>query len=348
VVDSIRRSSGWLKLFAIIIPILLVFVGASLFAVNSWYNQNLKPLAADGAEDVIVLIESGTSLREIASQLEDLGVIRNATVFSWYVGRNDVRADLKAGTYRLNPSQDVATIAQILANGDVATNLFTIFPGRRLDQIEQDLIEFGFTPEAVTTALNTPYDHPLFEGVPSNATLEGYIYPDTYEITADTTPEQILEKSFDAFYAKISSSIRAGIKKQGLNFHQAITLSSLVEMESGDLDDQPQIAQVFLKRLREDMQLGSDVTFFYAAALTGEDPSPDLDSPYNTRLYKGLPPGPIANFNVTALEAVAEPAKTEWLFFVAGDDGITYFSKTIEEHERLVEEHCIENCKLPS
>ena len=122
---------------------------------------------------------------------------------------------------------------------------------------------------------------------------------------------------------------------------------SLVQQEVGDTEVQKQVAQVFLKRLKEDIQLGSDVTFFYAAELTGEDPSPSLDNPYNTRLYKGLPPGPIGTVTRGSLNAVANPAKGDFLFFVAGDDGNTYFSKTLEEHNANVKKHCIELCKLP-
>jgi UPF0755 protein len=125
---------------------------------------------------------------------------------------------------------------------------------------------------------------------------------------------------------------------------QAITLASIVEKEVSNGNDRRQVAQVFLLRLQKKMVLGSDVTYIYAAAITGQTASPDLDSPYNTRKYLGLPPGPISNVSDSSLDAVAYPADGDYLYFVAGDDGKTYFSHTEAEHERLAAEHCIKLC----
>ena len=108
--------------------------------------------------------------------------------------------------------------------------------------------------------------------------------------------------------------------------------------------DRPVVAQVFLKRYKEDMRLGSDVTAYYGARLAGKEPSLGYDSPYNTRLHSGLPPGPISNVSAGSLEAVAFPAQTDWLYFVAGDDGITHFSKTLQEHEALTAKYCKKLC----
>lgn len=339
---------GWMRLVLIVIPIVAIFTAVSLYAVNQWYEENLQALTTQETEDVVVVIENGSSVREIGDQLKDLGVIRNSTVFTWYVGRQEDRPELQAGTYRINPTQAVEGIVEMLATGDVATNLYTILPSRRIDQLQEDFIEFGFPENEVVTAINARYkDHPLFANLPANATLEGYIFPETYEITVESTVADILRRSFDELDNSIDAELRAGIKKQGLSIHEAVTLASIIEKESSGVQDQSKIAQVFLSRLDQGIILGSDVTFFYAAAVTGERASPELDHPYNTRLYGGLPPGPISNFNLSALRAVANPASTDYLFFVAGDDGVTYFSRTQAEHESLAARHCIELCKLP-
>lgn len=342
-----NTNNSWLRLVAIIVPVLIVFLGVSYFAVNSWYGDNLKPVSASVGEDVTVVIEEGTGVRAIADQLSALGIIRNSTVFSWYVERQGDDVGLQAGTYHLNPMQSVEEIVEILSEGRVATDLFTILPGKRLDQLQASFIDFGFEKADVSSAFNAKYEHPLFIDLPTNATLEGYVFPETYQITIESTPRDILTESFDEFYARLDKDLLAGIEEQGLTLHEAVTLGSIVEKESGNVDDQPTIAQVFLKRLNEGMVLGSDVTFFYAAAVTGERASPELDSPYNTRIYAGLPPGPISNFNLTALGAVAAPNDTDWLYFVAGDDGVTYFSKNVQDHQALVDQYCIELCKLP-
>lgn len=341
------KSRSWLRIFMYVLPIVIVFSLASLFAVNRWYEDNLRPLSASQTEDVIVVIEPGSSLRDISDQLKDLGVIRNSTVFSWYVGRNVDRGSLQAGTYRLNPGLSVEAIVERMVAGDVATNLITIFPGQRLDQIEEDFVNYGFEATEVSDAFSKRYDHPLFENMPSNATLEGYVFPDTYEIAIGETVSDILERSFDEFYESLDDELLRGIRKQKLSLHEAVTLASIVEKESANLDDQEVIAQVFLTRLARDITLGSDPTFLYAAAVTNQAPAVDLDHPYNTRIYGGLPPGPISNFNLSALEAVANPADTDYLYFVAGDDGTTYFSKTQAEHDAKTIKYCDEACKLP-
>jgi UPF0755 protein len=131
-----------------------------------------------------------------------------------------------------------------------------------------------------------------------------------------------------------------------LNFTQAVILASIVEREVNTARDRPLVAQVFLKRLNEDMALGADSTFVYAAEKDGKPPAINYPSPYNTRLHKGLPPGPIANFTVDAIEAVANPANTDYLYFVTGDDNITRYAKDAEGHQKNVEKYCGERCKL--
>ncbi len=346
--NEVAKKRSWLRIVLMIVPVVLVFLGASYYAVNQWYQDNLQPVSEVQTADVVVVVESGSSVREIGDQLKDLGVIRNSTVFSWYVGRQESRGELQAGTYKFNSGQSVEEIVERLVTGDVATNLFTILPGKRLDELEEDLLAFGLPPDEVTSAINNRYDHPLFANTPSNATLEGYIFPDTYELTIDGDVSDLLVRSFDEFEALLTPELLAGIEKQGLTLHEAIILASIVHEESANVDDQVTIAQVFHKRLNSDIPLGSDPTFIYVAAITGEEATPDLDNPYNTRIYGGLPPGPISNFNLSALEAVANPSDTDFLYFVAGDDGTTHFTRTLAEHEAAIAKYCFEACKLPS
>src|SRR5690606_19503304 len=138
-----------------------------------------------------------------------------------------------------------------------------------------------------------------------------------------------------------------------LSLHQAIILASIVHKESYDFEDQRQVAQVFLKRLEMGIPLGADATFRYAAAIAGQEPSVDFESPYNTRINAGLPPGPIANFEIEALRAVASPDDSDYLYFVHGDGChdedsttpcVTYFSKTQSEHEANTIKYCREYC----
>ncbi len=143
---------------------------------------------------------------------------------------------------------------------------------------------------------------------------------------------------------RLTPELREAFSRQGLTVHQAVTLGSIIEQEVSNEPDRAQVAQVFLKRYKSDISLGSDPTAFYGAIKDGKEPSVGYDSPYNTRIYKGLPPGPIGNVSESSLNAVANPAGTDWLYFVAGDDGKTHFSKTLEEHEELTRRYCTKLC----
>jgi UPF0755 protein len=142
----------------------------------------------------------------------------------------------------------------------------------------------------------------------------------------------------------LTPDVRGAFAKQGLSTYQGVILASIVEQEVTRTDDRAQAAQVFLKRLSQNMMLGSDVTAFYGAVLAGKTPTVSYDSPYNTRLHTGLPPTPISNVSESSLQAVAHPATTDWLYFVAGDDGVTHFSRTLEEHEALTRQYCTRLC----
>jgi len=315
------------------------------------YSQALKPLNSDAAE-ITVTVDLDSGVAEIAENLEINHVIRKASAFEWYVRLSRV-GSLQAGTYRLKASMGVPEIVGILETGKVATDYVTIFPSKRLDQLQASLVKAGFVEAEVVAALDPAQyaSHPLFTETTLPDSLEGYIYPETFQKDAATTPIQIITASLDELDKLITEELKAQLAAQGLTLRQAFILASIVEQEAGEPKDgeddpRPIVAQVFLKRMRIGMMLGSDVTAFYESRKLGLDDSVQYDSPYNTRVYGGLPPGPISNFSAAALTAVAQPANTDWLYFVASDpeDGKTYFSKTNEEHERLVEQHCKTLC----
>jgi UPF0755 protein len=295
---------------------------------------------------VLVDIPSGSSVQEIADSLKNKGVIRESWAFEWYVRNSALKEDLKAGTYALRASQGVPEIVDVLARGSVATDLVTIVPGARLDQVRAALINSGFSPEAVDAALDPAQyaDHPALVDKPADATLEGYLYPESFQKTAQTKPEDVVRASLDEMDTRLTPEWRQAVASQGLSVHQAITLASMVEQEVSNPADRPVVAQVFLKRLRDGMPLQSDVTVLYGAIKDGKKPSLQYDSAYNTFTNNGLPIGPISNTSEGALAAVAHPADTTYVYFVAGDDGKTYFAFTAEEHQANVDKYCKTLC----
>ena len=213
-------------------------------------------------------------------------------------------------------------------------------------QVQGSLAQQGFSEQEIRYAMTKNYTSGLFKDRPAGASLEGYLYPETYIITADDSLDHVFSMTFAEFYKGITDNdIENQLKAQGLTLYQGVVLASIVQKEVSDPSDQRQVAQVFLKRLKEGMNLGSDVTFFYAAKKDGRTPSVSDPSPYNTRIHAGLPPGPISNFHLSALQAVANPATGDFLYFVAGDDGKTYFARTEAEHDANIANHCTKLCQ---
>lgn len=327
---------------AIIFVILLI---AAVVFIRKTYMDNLKPVSGERISHVVT-VTPGATTSEIADELYSKGAIRSDWAFEWFIRNRQLRDELKAGTYVVYENQSVEEIATVLVEGKVASDLVTILPGKRLAQIRDDLIEAGFAETDVDAALEPSQyaSHPALTDKPETANLEGYLYPESFQKTSQTTPKQIITQSLDEMQRRLTPELREAFSRQGLTVHQAVTMASIVEQEVGNDADRAQVAQVFLKRYKSDMPLGSDPTAFYGAILDDKDPSVLYDSPYNTRIRKGLPPGPIGNVSENSLKAVANPAQTDWIYFVAGDDGKTHFSKTLEEHEKLTEEYCTKLC----
>ena len=339
-----RRQSRLKRLLVVLVVVLLV-LGVAVGGVWRFYTQNLLPVSKT-AQAKTITIKSGATPRSIANQLHDTGIIRSAWTFERYVRSQSVAQDLQAGTYSLSPSQSVADIVAQLSHGKVTTKLVTILPGQRLDQIKQTLINDGFSEADVTAALEpSAYaSSAALVDKPASNSLEGYLYPDSFQRTSETSPAVIVQESIAEMQKHLTPDIRAAFAAHGLSTYQGIILASIVEQEVSKQSDRAQAAQVFLKRLSRGMMLGSDVTAMYGSRLADKGTSLIYDSPYNTLIHTGLPPGPISNVSTSSLQAVANPANTDWLFFVAGDDGVTHFSHTIEEHEALTAQYCHKLC----
>jgi UPF0755 protein len=340
--ETPKRSKKWWILGGLAALIVIIVIAA--LSAFWWYNGALQPRSTDNHR-IRVTIEQGSTPDQIAKTLEDKGVIKSAFAFQILVKQSGDRDKLQAGTYLLSPTQSSKEVLDWLVGGKVDTFNVTILPGQTLTDIKKKLVEDGFVAADVDAAFAKKYDHPLLADKPDGVNLEGYIYPETYQINSQMTVEQFLTRTFDEFYAQIQAkNLQAELKDHGFNLHQGITLASVIQMEASHSADRKQVAQVFEKRLKDGIELGSDVTFMYAAKLTGAVASPSLDSPYNTRKYKGLPPGAIANFTVDSLQAVAEPASGDYLYFVAGDDGAVYFAHTEAEHEQNIKKYCTKLC----
>lgn len=333
------------RIFILLIAAIILVVGATVM-VRHTYFEKLKPVSITATDTKPFIIAKGSSVDKIAQDLQKAGLIRSAWAFKLYVSSKEVRNALQAGTYSLSANQSVPQIVAQLTHGLVATDLVTVLPAQRIDQIRATLISYGFSEKEVDAALN-PENHlanPALVDKPDGASLEGYIYPDSYEKTSTTNPQEIIEQALSEMNKKVTPSMRDSFAAQGLSTYQALIVASMVEKEVSTQSDRNQVAQVFIKRLHDGMLLGSDVTAFYGATVAGQKASTTYDSPYNTLIHKGLPPTPISNVSESSLKAVANPAQTDWVYFVTGDDGVTHFSHTLNEHNAAVQQYCHKLC----
>lgn len=338
-----RRIPLRLWLVALLMAVLLV--GGTILSRHIYY-QDLQPVNNDQKSQIIV-IKSGSSLKQIAQALQQAHLIRSAWAFELYAHSHDSASLLQAGTYALSPSQSTISVINSLISGKVATNLVTILPGRRIDQIKDDLINDGFSPDAVTAALNPALynDLPIMAFKPSNVnTLEGLLWPDSFQRQSNTDPSVIIRESLIEMGQHLTPTVQAEFAQEGLSTYQGIILSSIILQEVNKPSDQSQVAQVFLSRLKNNMPLGSDVTAYYGALNAGQKPNLNYDSPYNTLIHSGLPPTPISTISASALTAATHPANTNWLYFVTGDNGNTYFATTFAQQQALAQQYCHKLC----
>jgi len=338
--QRLPRRVWWLLLGLVCLFIVGVFISRHV------YNLDLRAVSTDQKTQIFT-VDEGSSVKQISNDLQKDHLIRSAWAFQLYVHSKELNNLLQAGTYALSPSQNTVSIVTTLTRGKVTTRLVTILPGWRIDQVRADLINDGFTPAAVDQAL----DPAQYGGLPALAykpanvtTLEGLLWPDSFQKNSSTAPSFIIRESLVEMGQHLTPDVQAAFAAEGLTTYQGLTLSSIVEQEVNKPNDQTQVAQVFLSRLKANSTLGSDVTADYGAIEAGQAPNLHFDSPYNTLIHAGLPPSPISTVSSSALAAAAHPAATNWLYFVTGDDGTTYFSTNLQDHQTQTQQYCHKLC----
>jgi UPF0755 protein len=309
-----------------------------------WYGGMLtQPLNPGGAEQPFT-IEPGEGVPSIAIRLEEVGLIRSASAFRAYLIYTGLDTSVQAGDYQLSQALSIVDIARELQDATPEQITFVILPGWRMEEIAASLLTSGLeiSPEeflAVARSAPSGLDY-----LPASISTEGFLYPDVYILPRTTTAEVLVEGFLRNFSLHLTTDLREGFARQGLDVYQAVTLASIVQREAVVEEERAQIASVFHNRLRAGMKLDSDPTVQYALGFDTVQGTwwvnplsaahLQIDSPYNTYLNTSLPPGPIANPSLSALRAVAFPAETPYFFFRArcDDSGLHDFSVTFEEH----------------
>lgn len=309
-----------------------------------WYDGLLtRPLDRLGPKQPFV-VEPGESVASVAHRLYALGLIYDASVFRDYLIYAGLDTSLQAGRYELSPSMSIVDIAHAMQDATPTEVTFVILPGWRLEEIAASLPTSGLRiapQDFLDAARNPPQGFDFLSGA---ASTEGFLYPDAYLLPRTATPAQVVETFVRGFALHLTADLQMGFERQGLSTAQAVTLASIIQREAMHEEEAPLLASVFLNRLRAGMKLEADPTVQYAlgynAARQTWWTNPlsltdlQIDSPYNTYRYSGLPPAPISNPGLVALQAVAFPAQTDYYFFRARCDGSGFheFAQTFEEH----------------
>jgi UPF0755 protein len=315
---------------------LAAVLAAVLGGTAYWFWNDLHAAAPLPPGGAVVSIAAGEPFRATAARLQAAGVVRHAWVVRVWARWKGVDHLVRNGDYRFDRPLSPLEVLALLRSPTAALHRVTIPEGSSVTQIAQLLAAAGFGGADQFRCL--VHDPSFLLGIDAPASgLEGYLFPDTYAFTWSISPEQILTAMIDRFREQ-TAPLHARRLDVGLSEEQMVTLGSLIEKETGAANERALVSAVFHNRLQLGMPLQSDPTAVYGRDVRGAPRAADLtvESPYNTYLHDGLPPGPICNPGRAALEAALSPAPVPYLYFVSRNDGTHAFSRNLEEHNRAV------------
>jgi len=342
---------------------LFLFAGDDIidFARNAYLRISLAsreddlnaPMSAD-ATIIRFSVYSGEGVQSVAQRLVESHLINDAELFADYAQLEGFDSKIQAGTFFLNQTQNIKQIAQTLTNSNFSYITFTIVPGWRIEQVAEVIDStrpyFSFSGADFLAVVGRgsalPTDFVEEMGIPPNASLEGFLYPDTYRLPPDVTPLELRRILLDAFRVNFTEDMRLSALEQGFSVYEIVTLASILEKEALYQVEHPVIASVYRNRLDASWKLDADPTVQYEHPNVGKGnwwpritraDYRGVNSVYNTYLYDGLPPGPIAIPSLSAMMAAINPMETPFFFFRADcrGDGYHDFSITYDEHRTL-------------
>ena len=342
---------------ALVLLVLLAIAAGGAAWLLSTANQPYKGYAAT---EQFVEIPQGAGPSGIGRRLAQAGVVRSTTTFRLAVWLSGKGTRLQAGEYRFDRPVSARQVVDKIARGEIYVRPITFPEGLTMRQMADEYAQKGFgTKDAFMTAAR---DAALVSTLdPAAEDLEGYLFPDTYSLPRAATADQLVARMVNRFEKSLTPEIRQQAAARGLDTRALVTLASIIEKETGSEAERPLVAAVYSNRLKIGMPLQCDPTVIYALERAGRyngnltRENLQVDSPYNTYRYPGLPPGPIANPGRSSLEAAAHPAlerirqlvteeglrwpEAPYLYFVSRNDGTHAFAATLEEHNRNVEEY---------
>jgi len=339
-----------MKKVLIISSVLVIVLAFTFFGVKSWYNKQINLQASDSSEIVEVEIEQGESVKDISVKLQTAGVIKSSDIFFLYVKLNNIATDIQAGRFQLPQNLTIIEVAQFIQKAAGNDIWITIPEGLRLDEIATILDE-EFLKEENTLFIKSEFSDicqnpdnyeissSILDSKEEGKSLEGFLYPDTYNVKKDITALEIVNLLIQTLEEKLEANNIELSSYSTLNSYEIITLASIIEREARSSEERYMISDILQKRLRGELDgvklLQTDATLLYEeqnweTVVTKE--LKESDSPYNTYKNIGLPPTPICNPGIDSISAVMNPTENEYFFYLHDDEGKIHYAVTNEEH----------------
>ncbi len=332
-----------MKKIIFVLALILLFTAGffSWFAPAAWLS---KP--DQNAQSMKFTVPEGATASEVGQALQQRGVIASAWGYGLYIKMDATAQRPKAGDYQVKTGMSYRSLARLFALGPERNEIgVKIIEGWNLSDEEGALAKLGvagkdFRALTGNYKARQPYasslknDYLFLSELPEGASLEGFLFPDTYRVWQDQLPESLVRKQLTQF-SKVYDEISPELKKQGKGLDDVIILASIVEREATDLADKKMIAGIYLNRIKRGMLLQSDATVNYVTGAGRARPTLDdlaVDSPFNTYKYKGLPPAPICNPGKDSIMAALDPTPSDYLYYLHDADGKSYYAKTLDEH----------------
>lgn len=324
---------------------LFLLLAIIIAACVAWYHLSLRPLNGSDSTAKPVTIVSGFSVSDIAGVLKRKELIRSPLAFSFYARLHGLQNALQAGEFALEPSMSVSEIMTALRQGQVTEVPLTIPEGFTVKDIDALLVQKGLIAAGAFTLCAQTCDLSAFDFLPKSNSLakrggrvEGYLFPDTYMVfTKRFDSKAFLERLLQTFHSRVVTDLAPDIAASRHSLHEVVTMASLIEEETRTAAERPVVSGILWKRFRENVGLGVDATVRYivekpSAAITVADL--DVDSPYNLRKFRGLPPGPIASAGLASVRAALHPVESDYWYYLHGTDGVIRYAATNDEHNR--------------
>ncbi len=322
------------KKFTLVLVIVVIIVGVILFRLT-WGSGAIKKTGD-------IEISQGDTAAQIWRSLVEEGYSDRTIPWKYYGRKDNAAAKIQAGTYHVEKGEKISEVVDRFAHGDVQTKEFSVtFPeGFTLSQVAARYADrTGKAPQSfIDEAKAEKYADrfSFLQGLPKGRSLEGYLFPDTYRIAPDDTPQDVIVRMLGNLDKKLTPDVREEVTKSGRTLDEIMNMASILEKEVRNEKDMAMVSGVLWKRIDDKAGLYADATLEYIVGKNGNLTAQDLalDTPYNTRKYRGLPPTPINNAGLTAILAALRPEKSDYYYYLTAKDGTTVFAKTNDEHNR--------------